>query len=326
MTAGRGNTGLVIAAASGALALALVLALRPGVRAAMRAELRQLDAAATGGAVRRMIRDDGPPVVADLPPVSPGAYAWLDSAGFLPIAHALGPALTGGRNGLATFHEGYRRGFRVFEVDLALTSDGTVICHHGESESELNATSYAAYLEQMRARRQKPCVFRDLVALADQYSDARFVLDVKNRFDSAYEVIGREVGEHAGAFVPQVYRFDQLRLLRTQRAYGGAIFTSYRSGFTLDQMLAGARAAGVRAVTLTVPEADAIEAMPQDLAVFVQPVENAFQAAILRRRGARGIYTSYLAPQSVPELFDRWRSGCDTETVNRCGEATEIRP
>ena len=45
--------------------------------------------------------------------------------------------------------------------------------------------------------------------------------------------------------------------------------------------------------------------VPEELIVLVHTVNDPSLADELRRQGARGIYTSYLTPQTVPELFTR---------------------
>jgi hypothetical protein len=43
--------------------------------------------------------------------------------------------------------------------------------------------------------------------------------------------------------------------------------------------------------------------LPDDLFVLIHPVNDPFEAARIRERGARGIYTGYLTHSTVPELF-----------------------
>ena len=74
------------------------------------------------------------------------AYSYVDSVAFLGIGHGLGPQLWAGGNTLPTFRRGLEIGFRVFEVDLALTTDDHLVCYHGSDQHELSRLSYAGYL------------------------------------------------------------------------------------------------------------------------------------------------------------------------------------
>jgi hypothetical protein len=92
----------------------------------------------------------------EVPPPDPDSYAWLDSRQFLAIAHGLGPQLWAGANSPETFAEGRRRGFRIFEVDVALTSDGKLVCFHGTSEKQLSSLTEAQISQRGKASRHHP--------------------------------------------------------------------------------------------------------------------------------------------------------------------------
>src|SRR6266566_2467780 len=152
------------------------------VRYAVKERVIALDARWLHGLIRRIYKGQHVP---HIPVVAAGrsatAYDWIGKDDFLPIAHGLGPSLRSGQNTLETLSAGLAMGFRLFEVDLTLTSDGHLVCFHGpNSETQLNRLTYAAYLDSVRSRGTTPCQFSDLVALAKQNKTIRFVLDVKN--------------------------------------------------------------------------------------------------------------------------------------------------
>ena len=233
------------------------------------------------------------------------SYDWVGNDPFLPIAHGLGPQLFAGINQLATFHEGLNRGFRVFEVDLMVTADNQLVCFHGGPEHQLDTMTYSDYVRLVTASKGTPCVFKDLVGIAREHSDIRFILDVKNRFDAAY-VIARSQLEGTGvekSFIPQVYFFSELPQFRKDQFFAGEIFTSYRSHLTTAAIIENARRLHVRVVTLTLSRVAELGTIPSDLIVLTHPVDDPFLAVALRRRGVRGIYTSYVSPTLCPEVF-----------------------
>lgn len=298
---------ILVPPATVALVIALAVGTDPQVRAAVRERVAVLDARFAGGAMRRLYHGrliDA--TVSAVSPARPGAYEWLGPEPFLPIAHALGPSLRTGPNTLATFERGLGLGFRVFEVDLVLTADGHLVCYHGGDGEDLDRLTVEAYRAQVRRAGTEPCEFGDLVQVARQRPDIRIVLDVKNRLDDVYRMARELIADTAlgPSFIPQVYDFRELEGLRRNPFFAGEIFTSYRSGMSTRRILQTARRLGVRAVTLTLPRFREVAGrLPPDLAVFTHPVDDPLLAAKLRRAGARGVYTSYLTPRTVADVF-----------------------
>lgn len=291
---------LVLAVAAGLLALAL----KPDLGAAPRHFLKRVDHAVLDGFVHRMLLDDPATDVAALavPPPRAGAYGWADDGAFLAIAHGLGPSLRTGANSLATFERGRELGFTIFEVDLVLTADGVLACHHGRAREDLDALTWA----EIRRRAPDACRFDALVAAAAEHPDLRFVLDVKNRFDDAYDAVEDLVRARgvAGSFIPQIYHFSQLRRFRENPGFGGVVFTAYRSALPLDRVLDYATRAGVTVVAVPAEHLDQWRgSLPDAPRVLTHPVNDPFHAWRLRARGVDGIYTSFLTPGTAPDLF-----------------------
>lgn len=246
-------------------------------------------------------------------------YDWISNTSYLPIAHGLGAQLYAGANTLRTFEESYRRGFRVFEVDISLTTDGHLVCFHGDSESSLNHLAFNDYLQIQARAGLQPCEFLDLVKLVRMHPDIHFVLDVKNRFEDSYSLIrmilkNRDIGSH---FIPQIYYFSEASQFARDSIMAGPILTSYRSRMSTDRLIQGARILGIKVVTLNQERTRELKRVPDDLFLLSHPVDDAFEAAELRRRGFRGIYTSYVAPGSIPEVFTGWTSDCEPGQIWR---------
>lgn len=281
-----------------------LLVLRPQAGTVPRRVVKQLDYALLGGLIQRIALGDAPtrPVDLEVAPPVPGAYDWIDDTDFLAIAHAMGPSLETGGNTLATFRAGLARGFRVFEVDLTLTADDVLACYHGGVDEPVETLTWAV----VRERAPNACRFEELVALAGDHPEVHFVLDVKTRFDPAYDRV-LELAEEAGvtgSFIPQVYHFSQVRRFRAAGRMTGLLFTAYRSALPVEKILEDARAADVKVVTLPASVLDRWDGtLPTEPKVLVHPVNDPFIATRFRARGVDGIYTSYLAPRTVPSLF-----------------------
>lgn len=269
--------------------------------------LLRSDAVFFDGALRRLYRKQKvPDVKAVVQTHDADDYYWFGTDPFLVIAHGLGPQLYGGDNTIKTLEKGRDRGFRIFEVDVSLTADNVLVCYHGGSEQEINEMQYSDYLAICRTKGVMPCHFYDIVKYAQLHSNIYFVLDVKNRFFDAYEMIRKIVSAHkvGKSFIPQIYDFDQLPCIRKDRLFAGEIFTSYRSALTNKQIFDYAKKYDIKVVTLTMPRLlEQNKYFPQDAAVFVHPVNDPFIAAQVKSLGVRGIYTSYITRNTVPELF-----------------------
>lgn len=251
-------------------------------------------------------------VPAEVPPPPPHAYDWLDGNSMIAIAHGLGPQLWAGPNSRLTFEEGRRRGFRVFEIDLTVTTDGHLIAYHGESAGELDHLSWQQYREVMGTRGVEPLEFNEVVAWARAHPDLRFVLDVKNRFDDAYRMIRAAIGTPAlgQSFIPQIYFFDQLPPFRADHFFAGEIFTVYRTRMRNATILRSAERLHVSAVAFPSDRVDSLVDVPRSISILTHPVDDAFAGAHFRAIGVRGIYTSYLTPAATPELFEPWPANC----------------
>lgn len=286
------------------MAALLVLVLNPEAAGAPRRWVKWVDRAVLGSFLHRQLLDDPATdeAMLDVPPPRAGAYEWADGHEFLAIAHALGPSLHTGPNTLATFEQGRAMGFTFFEVDLVMTADDVLACHHGRAGENLDALTWA----DIRARSPEACRFEALVAMAAERPEVRFVLDVKNRFHDAYDAMERltRASGVTGSFIPQLYHFAQLRRFRETPGFEGVIFTAYRSALPLATVFGHARRAGVAVVTVPVERLAAWDGeLPDEPLILTHPVNDPFQAWQQRRRGADGIYTSYLTRWTAPDVW-----------------------
>jgi glycerophosphoryl diester phosphodiesterase len=276
------------------------------VGAAAKNRIVGLDAYFLDGFFRRTYHGQSKPRLPDsIPPPGNGQYSWLPEEGLLAIAHGLGPKLFAGANTMATMRRSLEMGFTFFEVDLVLTTDGHLVCYHGDTGEDLDQLSYSQYLDRLRRGKSAPCHFSDLVQVVRHAPHLRVVMDVKNRFSEVYQMARQEIKDRTlgKSFIPQIYFFEQVEMLRRDQFFAGEIFTSYRSALTTGQILDYARRLGIRTVTLTLGRFEEIEnRIPRDLFIMIHPVNDPLLAAKIKQLGGRGIYTSYITPQTFPNL------------------------
>lgn len=120
---------------------------------------------------------------AQAPSVTP-VFRWKN---YPVIAHALG-GLDGKTylNSKESFIENYKKGYRLFEVDLTQTSDGVWVCRHswnspmGQWEGEeKKVLSSEEFLSKPIYGSYTPMTFSDLLVLLKDYPDAFVLLDSK---------------------------------------------------------------------------------------------------------------------------------------------------
>ncbi len=114
----------------------------------------------------------------------PAVFRWEDHK---VIAHALG-GVDGQAylNSRESFIENYEKGYRLFEVDLAKTSDGVWVCRHSWNDSmgqwegeEKQVLSSEEFLSSPLYGKYTPMTFKDLLTLLKEYPDAFVLLDSK---------------------------------------------------------------------------------------------------------------------------------------------------
>ena len=102
------------------------------------------------------------------------------------VAHALG-SVDGETytNSLEAFELSYKKGFKIFEVDMVLLKDGTVFCAHDGYEERygldkrFRQTSYKELAGKLYLGKYTPLNGSQLLDLLDKYKDIHIIADTK---------------------------------------------------------------------------------------------------------------------------------------------------
>ena len=241
------------------------------------------------------------------------------------IAHGMGSIA--GRatlNCLEGFQEQYRRGVRVFEVDLRLTADQQVVLRHDwragwqAGVSETNIPTLEQFLDKPLLARFTPLSFKDLLALMEQYPDICVVTDTKFT-DAEIVTLQFEAMLRDGAELGMSYLFDRMiiqvydplmfRVVDGVHHFRHYIYTLYTDGFTPTEDGFREKAAfcaenGIMGITMWDywwREAYAPIAAETGLKVCVHTVNDPDQARSLLAEGVSAVYTDELTPGSLAE-------------------------
>lgn len=198
------------------------------------------------------------------------------------VAHAMGSVdqlfFTNSRE---AFEQNYARGYRVFEVDLQLTTDGFLLSRHDWGNYLYDRFKQVIPREQMdRPAPLEPLLsfpiygryhamsFEQIVELLQNHPDLWIVTDTKGTSEEEvrqqFEAMMRAASGKEGVLervIPQLYSRDMLRWVESIHAFPSYIYTLYQSQDSERQVLD---------FVLAEPKVDAIT-MAQDRALKSAP-------------------------------------------------------
>ncbi|PKR58524.1 glycerophosphodiester phosphodiesterase family protein [Thalassospira lohafexi] len=255
--------------------------------------LIEADAIVFDGALRRVYHHQRLPVLpATVPAPKPNAYAWLEHDGARIIKHAMGRTPMFSRNSVGAFENSIAAGYTIIEGDLRLTTDGDLVCFHGEDAKPISTKSYLKAIEKGQ---QAPCYFSDIANLLRAHPEVYFVVDAKDDFVATYSSILKIAPDIVRQLIPQLYDFEQIVWVR-QHHFSGALFTSYLSALTTEQMFFYAKETHIEAVTLTEERALKLASVPSNISVFTHTIDDPIEAGRFLQRGFKGVYSNELPP------------------------------
>ncbi len=230
------------------------------------------------------------------------------------IAHALGGinAISGSNSPQAFVHN-YGRGFRWFEVDLALTADEEMVGFHLDMEAALGLevkvaeTSTEEFLSRRFWGRFRLMTFDELLTLMESRPDAFLITDTKSWDPPIVEAFIREVARFPESvrrrIVPQLYResdFDALEKIELALGeFPYVILTLYAAWMPDEKVVELLGRPELRNITASdrrFSSALAEKVHAQDAAIFVHTINDRAEAASFVRAGADGIYTDFVTP------------------------------
>ncbi|PHV71076.1 hypothetical protein CS063_07020 [Sporanaerobium hydrogeniformans] len=238
------------------------------------------------------------------------------------IAHALG-RIDGINytNCLEAFKQNYEKGFRVFEVDMALsTDDQLVFLHDWNTFWGLTigkgilggATSFERYnAQQIQGKYTTLSVF-DLLTLLKNHSDMYLVTDTKTIEPELFKLQMRRLLEAAqqidstiiDRLIIQVYDEATATALEEVYPFKNVIYTLYTSPDRYDAQKVKATLLKHNYRVLTMPSSlvnDALLKMAQEcnVKVFTHTVNTTDEVVKQQAKGIYGFYTDWLMPSTI---------------------------
>lgn len=251
--------------------------------------------------------------------------AWNDMGGL--ICHALGISEDGAQNSnsLEAFRYNYERGQRVFETDLAVTSDHVMVLRHDWSEDYGQADDLGWDGEEktipeletfMNARiydKYTPLSLQDMYRLMDEYEDVWLVLDPKDTEDryEQFALITATARNHGyehvlDRVIVQLYSEDMLEAVRSVYPFKHYLFTMYYSGY-YEGVGAFCEENGIEVVAMPagwITETVMKEQSKYPVEIWAYTVNDEETAKRLAAMGVKGLYSDILLPEE-------WKRICD---------------
>lgn len=189
--------------------------------------------------------------------------AWTD---FKFIAHAAGEIDNKQyTNSLEAFQESYEKGYRLFEVDLSLTSDGKVVARHGwkkkygqEFDENEGPLSYEEFMNRPYYGKYTPLDFAGVLKLMEEYEDAYVIIDSKvSSVDDTrkiYKRIGKAIEDVEkgvkNRLIPQMFYEKDLEVIR-QYGFQDVLYVVGREEYTQYSIAEFCKTNNIQAVSLS---------------------------------------------------------------------------
>jgi glycerophosphoryl diester phosphodiesterase len=235
------------------------------------------------------------------------------------VAHALGGiqgfTYTNSREALEL---NYRRGHRVFEVDLQTTSDGIMVARHdwGQALAELleqvfdparPIQSYLDFRSQRTYRKFSPLSLRDIAEFMAAHEDIWLVTDTKtvteagasSDFDALMKVFCDAAPLALERVIPQIYNQQMLGFVRGVFPFKHIIYTLYQASDGDDSVIEFCKKNNISVVAMPPARLSDLFAKKLNAAgirVYIHTINNSAEVRQLFRRGVHGVYTDHLVP------------------------------
>ena len=252
-------------------------------------------------------------------------YDWMKDNKY--IAHAMGgidkKVYT---NSLDAFEYNYKFGYRVFEIDVALTSDGQPVLLHSWDEPRLkelglptswnkNRPNFNEFMNTDVCGVYRPTSFREVCELSKKYKDVKFVIDVKGDQRACKDIyvkcvkVAKQVdGKVLDKFIPQIYDENMLNDVMSVYDFKSMIYTLYKQeNLNAQQVIDFSYENGIKVVVVDKGKLDSKfikELKQRGIYVYVNTYNDTKKVKELFGMGAKGIYSDFINPKTGENRYE----------------------
>lgn len=233
------------------------------------------------------------------------------------IAHAMG-GIDGKdyTNSRQAMEYNYKKGFRVFEVDINLSSDDELIAWHSFSKDNLKdmkiPTKYSSKRPTLSEfKTLKPygkyttMSFKDIVNYMEDHRDMYLIIDSKSTKDATirkvYEKIVQEAsGDVLSRIIPQAYNDSTYKRILNVHDFDSMLFTCYTMNKVNEDRITNLCAFnGIKVLTIDsklYTKSLVDKCNTKGIKLYMNTYNNKKTVDKLRKSGVYGFYTDFLNP------------------------------
>lgn len=240
------------------------------------------------------------------------------------VAHAMG-GLDGKDylNSIDGFYPAYEKGYRIFEMDILLTSDHVAVGKHrwgvdlsDPTTKKGNAVSYQEFKNTKIYGKYTPTSFLDILNLMQKYPDFYLMTDSKSTQPDAakkeFQILvntAKRVGKEdlLDRIIVQVYNQKMYYAVKSVYPFKNFIYTTYQQrDAAFYRMIKFCKANGIQGVTC--PENDIndyrMELLKEEgIYSYTHSVNHAYFAKEYMKLGVYGIYSDFLFPTQINKAW-----------------------
>lgn len=233
------------------------------------------------------------------------------------VAHALGGV--GGKtytNSPQALEHNYNKGFRVFEVDLDLSSDDELIAWHSFDKVSLKEMGlpekYATKKPTLEEfKRMKPygkydtMTFKDIIYYMTEYPDIYMIIDLKQAENDKVRKLYKKIVEEASPeildrMIPQLYREELYNEIMNIYNFKSASFTCYTMSSIDENKITNFCAMnGIKVLTIDyrfLTSSLVEKCKSRGITLYMNTINDSKELNKYKSQGVYGFFTDFLNP------------------------------
>lgn len=181
------------------------------------------------------------------------SYEWTENT---IIAHA-GGGIEGDKytNSLEAFQNSYKKGHRLIELDINMTSDGKVVARHDWKDTK--DQTYETFKNRLYKDKYKPIDFQQVIKLLKKYDDVYIILDGKTKSPQAVQTLYKKINVYTknlkprdkNRLIPQMFYKQDYQLLKNY-GFKDVLYVIGRESYTNQSLAEFCDERGIRAVSI----------------------------------------------------------------------------
>ena len=224
------------------------------------------------------------------------------------ILHASGQVDVNGKkydytNTIDNFIDCYNSGFRYFEYDFILSTDGKLIGAHDYRympEFVNTGIDYNSYCNYLILGKLHGVTVERLIEVLSLKEDAYIILDIKEEATiSVINALVEELNDYGHTeliknFIPQLYSYEMYQVLENNYSFEKYIYTNYVSNYSINQIKSYFENEDkVFAITLWhyYSKYDILDLIQENFEVYLHTINTPNKIQEAFNKGATGVYT-----------------------------------